>query len=65
MSVLDLDLSEVSLADEIACAKRELAMRERVYPGWVERGRMKPEEAARELRRMKRLLLAEQAGRLL
>ena len=68
-SVLDQDLSDVTLADEIACAKRELAMRERVYPTWVGRGKMKQAEADRETRRMrailKRLLLAEQAGRLL
>lgn len=68
-SVLDEDLSDVSLDDEIKAVKRELAMRERVYPGWVKAGRMRQAEADTEIRRMravlKRLLLAEQTGSLL
>lgn len=68
-SVLGEDLSDVTMADEIACVRRELAMRERAYPKWVSGGRMKQAEADRELRRMravlKRLLLAELAGRLI
>ena len=67
--VLTEDLSDVTMAEEIACVKRELAMRERAYPKWVASGRMKPEEAERETRRMravlKRLLIAERAERLL
>ena len=39
----------MSLAEEIACVKREIAMRERVYPKWVVSGRMKPAKAAHEL----------------
>ena len=30
----------VSLATQIACAEREVAMRRRVYPSWTEKGRM-------------------------
>src|SRR6478672_7720338 len=29
-----------SLEDQVACVRRELAMRERVYPRWVSEGRM-------------------------
>lgn len=32
-----------------ACARREHAMRENCYPGWVERGRMTAKKAAQEL----------------
>lgn len=68
-SVLNEDFSDVPLSDQIACIKREIAMRERVYPGWIERGRMKPVQAALEIRRMravlKRLLVAERAEGLL
>jgi hypothetical protein len=28
----------ISLADQIAEARRELALRTRLYPGWVKRG---------------------------
>ena len=42
----------VSLADQIACAKRESALRQRVYPAWVKSGRMKQADADREIARM-------------
>jgi hypothetical protein len=32
-------------ADKFDCAKRELAMREKMYPQWVSSGRMKPDVA--------------------
>lgn len=41
-----------SIADQIACVRREIAMRARVYPKWIASGRLKPEEAAREQARM-------------
>ncbi len=47
------DLPPVSLADQLACCEREVKMRERVYPGWVERGRMTPQKAAAELHAMR------------
>jgi hypothetical protein len=46
----------ITLADEIACIRRELAMRRRVYPNWVKTGRMKPAEADTELARMQAVL---------
>ena len=46
----------ITLADEIACIRRELAMRRRVYPNWVKTGRMKAAEADTELARMQAVL---------
>ena len=69
MSVLTEGLSDVTLSDEIATVKRELAMRERVYGRWIEAGKMTEAKATKELRGMKavlkRLLRAEEEGRLL
>lgn len=63
------DLSDVGLGAEIACVKRELAMRTSAYGKWVASGRMKQVEADKELRRMravlKRLMGIQQEGRLL
>lgn len=42
----------VSLQDQLECAKRELAMRRRVYPKFVDSGRMTPRSAEREIRAM-------------
>jgi hypothetical protein len=36
-------------SDKYACAKRELAMRQRVYPRWVEQGRMTQTKADAEI----------------
>lgn len=38
----------IPLAVQIACVKRELALRGRVYPRWVAEGRMKLDAAERE-----------------
>lgn len=38
-----------SYADLLECARRELRMRERVYPRWVEGGKMTARQAAREI----------------
>jgi hypothetical protein len=35
--------------EKIACLKREIAMRQRVYTKWVASGRMKQDEANREI----------------
>lgn len=35
--------------DKLNCAERELAMRKRVYPRWVESGKMKLDHAEREI----------------
>lgn len=42
----------VALADQIACVRREIALRNKVYPRWVEKGRMHQEQADRELEAM-------------
>jgi len=44
------------LLEQIACVKREIALRERVYPGLTKNGKLKPEQAATELRRMRDVL---------
>lgn len=40
----------------IACLKRELALRRRVYPVWISKGRMKQEKADHEIACMSRIL---------
>jgi hypothetical protein len=42
----------VSLADQIRCVGRELGMRRTVYPKFIASGRMKQDEADREIERM-------------
>lgn len=42
-----------SLDEQIACADREIAMRERVYPAWVRQGRLKQPKADREIETMR------------
>lgn len=44
-----MSASEVSLLDQVACAKRELALRKRVYPAWVTAKRMNPLKAESEI----------------
>lgn len=43
-------------ADKIKCLKREIAMRENVYPSWVARGKMKQAAADREIAVLKAVL---------
>lgn len=50
------DLLGITLADEIECLKREIRMREQVYPRWVSNGKMKPDKAEREIAVMKSAL---------
>lgn len=40
----------------LACVKREIKMRERVYPGWIAHGRMKQRSADTELETMRAVL---------
>lgn len=42
----------VSLDQQIASVRRELAMRQRVYPKWVKDGRMKQDAADKEMAAM-------------
>jgi len=46
----------IPLPDQIDCVKREIGMRERVYPTWVQRRRLSQEQADRELSRMRAVL---------
>jgi 3-hydroxyacyl-CoA dehydrogenase len=46
----------VTLVDQIAEVKREIAMRERVYARQIEAGKLKPEQAERQLSRMQAVL---------
>lgn len=46
----------ISIDDQIACIKRELRMRQSVYPRWIGAGRMKQQDAERELRAMQAVL---------
>ena len=48
--------SEIDLRMQIACVKRELRMRGKVYPRWLERDKMKPDTATYELNAMKAVL---------
>lgn len=46
----------ISLADQIKCVERELALRRSAYPKWIRSGRMKQETADREIATMKAVL---------
>lgn len=48
--------SKVTLADMLAEAKREEAMRRAVYPGRVSSGKMKEDTAQRHLHRMRAIV---------
>lgn len=45
-------MSTVALADQIACVRREIALRNKVYPRWIEKGRMHQTQADREIETM-------------
>jgi hypothetical protein len=45
-----------TLDEQIACVRREILMRERVYPKWVDAGKMKLETATREKATMEAVL---------
>jgi hypothetical protein len=49
----DLRAWDVSLDDQIRAVRREIGFRERVYPGWVVRGRMTQVAADRHLLEMR------------
>jgi hypothetical protein len=53
---MNRDAPTVSFAEQTACVRREIAMRERVYPKWVGTGRMKAEAAEREIAAMRAVL---------
>lgn len=47
---------------KLVCAKRELKMRERVYPRWVAEGRMKAHQAQYEIETMAAIVADYQAA---
>lgn len=46
----------VAIEDQIAEIKREIRMREGVYPKWVQSGRMKQADSDRQIARMRAVL---------
>jgi hypothetical protein len=46
----------ITLAEQIAEARRELAMRRQCYPGWIKRGRLSMEDANRQLLAMQEIM---------
>lgn len=46
----------VSIDDQVAAAEREVRQRERVYPRWVEAGKMTQTKADHEIRAMKAIV---------
>lgn len=46
----------ITAADKLACAERELKMRQSVYPIWVEDGRMSLGKATHEIAAMTAIL---------
>lgn len=49
-------MSEVSLEKQLACAKRELALRVRMYPTWVRAKRLNPLKAEDEIAAMRAII---------
>ncbi len=49
-------MTKVPIGEQIACIDRELRYRLRVYPRWVEAGKMTPNKAREELRRLEAVL---------
>jgi hypothetical protein len=47
----------ITMLDQIACVKREIAMRERVYPRWVESKKMSQQKADKEIETMRTVLI--------
>lgn len=46
----------VPIDDQVAAAEREVRQRERVYPRWVEAGKMTQTKADHEIRAMKAIV---------
>lgn len=42
-----------SIEDQLACVRREIAMRKSCYPGWVTRGKMSQKTAEKEIATMR------------
>lgn len=52
-----MSFTPVSIERQIECVKREIAMRERVYPRWVQSGKMTKLVADDEIAAMKSALI--------
>ena len=48
-----MEWHDVDLNDLLGCCRRELALRQRVYPKWVDKGTMTEKKAAAELELMR------------
>lgn len=46
----------VPIDEQVRCVEREISMRERVYPRWVEQKRMTEKKADQELEAMRAVL---------
>ena len=46
-------MKQPDINEQIQCVRREIRMRERVYPGWVDMKRMTQAKADRELETMR------------
>lgn len=47
---------EVTIQEQVACAEREVRMRARVYPRWVQQGRMSPAKMKAETAAMEAIV---------
>lgn len=50
----------MTIDDQIKEAKRELAMRELLYPKWIAAGRLKPDVASRQIELMRGIVVTLQ-----
>lgn len=50
-----IDNRKINIDDMIKCVEREIGMRERVYPRWVEAKKMSAEKAESEIKTMKKV----------
>ena len=48
-----MEWHEINLNDLLGCCRRELAVRQRVYPKWVAKGTMKQDKADQEIELMR------------
>jgi hypothetical protein len=52
----------ITTADKLACAKRELAMRQQLYPRWIETKKLSAGKAAHELAAMRAIIADYEAA---
>ena len=50
-----MEWHEIDLNDLLGCCRRELALRQRVYPKWVDKGTMTDKKAEKEIELMRSL----------